>query len=173
MNDNKAVFKIHINGSVEDVWREITKTDEPQQCFFNSVLDTEGLKPGAQIRMRTVSGRHTAVVGEVVEFDPPHRYAHTMRFTQYDDPPCTVTYELIEKDTGVEFVITLDGLQPGTKSAKSMIRGASFIMNTLKSLVEKGKAPLSSRVVFALGGVLEGLSPKSMSSENWPLSRQV
>lgn len=40
----RAVFKIFIRGSIEAVWHEITKTDEPQLCMFNMRLDTDGLQ---------------------------------------------------------------------------------------------------------------------------------
>src|SRR5215212_3189107 len=95
-NTEQAVFKVMINGPIEAVWREITRTDKPQKCMFNMRLHTPGLKPGAPIRMRTTSGKYTGVIGEVLEFDPPRKYSHTFKFTNFDDPPCTVTYELRE-----------------------------------------------------------------------------
>ena len=97
----KAVFKIHIRATIEDVWKEITKTGEALPFFFGSVMETPGLEIGAPIRMRTPSGKYTGVVGDVVEFDPPRRFAHTFRFTHLDDPECTVIYELEEADDGV------------------------------------------------------------------------
>ena len=109
----KCVFKVFIRGSVEAVWREITKTDELQKCMFNMRLDTPGLRPGAKIRMRTPNGKYTGVVGEVLEFDPPRRYAHTFKFTQYDDPPCRVIYELKPVEGGVEFTLTCADMPAG------------------------------------------------------------
>ena len=41
---------------IQNVWREITKVGEVQQCMFNMRLDTDGLKPGGQIRMRSANG---------------------------------------------------------------------------------------------------------------------
>ena len=79
----KAIFRVFIKGSIQDVWREITKEGELQPCMFNMRLETDGLKPGGQIRMRSPSGKYTGVVGEVLEFKPPYRYVHTFRFTQF------------------------------------------------------------------------------------------
>ena len=42
-----------------------------------------------------VMGRQFDWTVEVTEFDPPRRFAHTFRFTQYDDPECTVLYEIV------------------------------------------------------------------------------
>jgi uncharacterized protein YndB with AHSA1/START domain len=166
----RAVFKVFIRGTVDAVWREITKTDEAQACMFNMRLHTPGLRPGAPIRMRTKNGKYTGAVGDVLEFDPPHKYSHTFKFTSYDDPPCKVTYELKPVAGGVEFTMTLDDLPKGTKSTKQMVQGGQMIVNTLKAVVETGKPPLGTRMLYGMFAVLEPvMSPKSTRSENWPM----
>ena len=40
----KAVFRIVINGTMEAVFRELTKTGEPQGAVFNAVLTLD--RPG-------------------------------------------------------------------------------------------------------------------------------
>jgi uncharacterized protein YndB with AHSA1/START domain len=165
----RQVFTIFIRGTIDAVWREITKTDEPQGCFFNMWMDTTGLQPGAPIRMRTKSRKYTGAVGEVLEFDPPRRYSHTFRFTQYNDPPCKVTYELEPVEGGVEFTMILDDLPKGTKTAKQMAQGGKMIVGTLKSIVETGRPSLGIRLLYRVFPLLEPLSPKATRSENWPL----
>jgi uncharacterized protein YndB with AHSA1/START domain len=160
----RAVFKIFIRGSIDAVWREITKTDELQGCFFNMWMDTTGLRPGAP--------KYTGAVGEVLEFDPPRRFSHTFQFTQFDDPPTKVTYELKPVEGGVEFTMILDDLPKGTKTAKQtkqMSQGGTMIINTLKSIVETGRPSLGTRMLYRLIGVLEPLSPRRTRSENFPL----
>jgi uncharacterized protein YndB with AHSA1/START domain len=169
----KSVFRVVIKGSVQDVWREITRTDELQKCFFNMRLDTDGLKPGGQIRMRSASGKTTPVVGEIVEFDPPHRYVHTFKFTQYDDPPCTVVHELKEVDGGVEYTLTNMNMKPGTKSTGQMNQGGPMICSTLKSVVETGKPSFGVRILHVLFKLLEPLSPKKCRSENWSVNQKI
>jgi len=164
-----AVFKIFIRGSIQSVWREITKTDAPQETFFNMWMDTTTLGPGAPIRMRTKSRKYTGAVGDVLEWNPPHRFAHTFRFTHLDDPECTVIYDLKEVEGGVEFVMTLENLPTGTKTAKQMSQGGNMIVNTLKRMVENGKPSLGTRALFILFRVLEPLSPKATRSQHWPV----
>ena len=164
----KLVFRVHIEGTIEDVWREITKTDEAQQCMFNAWLHTDGLEPGGKVRMRTASGKYTSVVGEILEFDPPHRYAHTFRFTNYDDPPCTMTYELKQVEGGVEFTLTADGVPVGTKTGKQVKQGGKMIVDTLKAVVETGRPPLFTRMLYRVFAVLEPLSPARCKTEHWP-----
>lgn len=169
----RAVFKVFIQGSIERVWREITKTDELQKCMFNMRLDTDGLKPGGQIRMRSASGKYTGVVGEVVEFQPPHRYVHTFRFTQFDDPPCTVIHELKEVPGGVEYTLIHENLPAGTRTAKQMNQGGAMICSTLKAVVERGRPSFGMRLLHRLFRVLEFLTPGKCRSENWPVDRKL
>jgi uncharacterized protein YndB with AHSA1/START domain len=169
----RSIFKVFIRGSIQDVWREITKTDEPQKCMFNMRLDTDGLKPGGQIRMRSANGKYTGVVGEVLEFEPPHRYVHTFRFTQYDDPPCKVIHELREVPGGVEYTLTNENVPAGTKTAKQMNQGSGLITKTLKAVIETGRPSFGVRLLFRLIRIMEPLTPKRCRSENWPLSRKV
>ncbi len=167
----KEVFEVLIRGSIEDVWHEITKTDEVQGAMFNTQLHTDGLAPGGQIRMRTRNGKYTGVVGEILEFDPPHRYAHTFKFTNFDDPPCKVVMDLKEEADGqVRFTMTLLDLPAGTKTAKQMKQGGAMIVKTLKSIVETGKLPGGTKVLYTMFKLFEPLSPKSTLSENWPLT---
>jgi uncharacterized protein YndB with AHSA1/START domain len=170
---DKAVFKVFIKGTIQAVWHELTKTDEVQAAMFNMRLDMDGLKPGGQMRMRSASGKYTGVVGEVLEFEPPHRYVHTFRFTQYDDPPCRVIHELKEVEGGVEYTLTHENLTAGTRTAKQVRQGASLICNTLKAVVETGRPSFGVRTLYRLIRLLEPLTPRRCRSENWPLSRKV
>lgn len=163
------VSRIFIRGTMEAVWREITKTDELQKAFFNCRMHTDGLRPGAQIRMRSPDGKWTAVVGEVLEFDPPRRYSHTFRFTAYDDPECIVTYDLEEVEGGVQFTLTSSNIPPGTKTEKDMARGGDMIVKTLKAVVETGKPAFGTRMLHVLFRVMAPFTPKKSLSEHWPL----
>ncbi len=85
---DKAVFRIHIYSTLEQIWREITRTEGLNAAFFNMKMDVDEFKPGGKLRMRTPDGKYTGVVGEILEYDPPRRFVHTFKFTQFDDPPC-------------------------------------------------------------------------------------
>lgn len=163
----RALFRVHIRASVEAVWREITKTDEVIPCFFNMRMDVARFAVGAPLSMRTKSGKYTGIVGEILEWDPPRRFAHTFRFTQFDDAPCKVVYELVPEDGGVAFTLRIEELVPGTKSAKQMVQGAVLIVNTLKSVLETGRPAFGTRLLFALFALLEPLQPRRCLSSNW------
>lgn len=165
----KQVYRVTINASVQDVWNALTKQGEPLPFFFGSVMHTTGLRPGAPIRMRTPNGKYTAVVGEVLEFDPPHKFSHTFQFTNLDDPPSVVIYELREVPEGTEFTLTTEQVPAGTKSEKSMHQGGQFITKTLKSYVETGRPHLGARMLLRLIGLMGFMTPKRCLSSNWPL----
>jgi uncharacterized protein YndB with AHSA1/START domain len=169
---SKQLFRVTINASLQDVWDVLTKEGEPLPFFFGSVLHTTGLKPGAPIRMRTPDNKYTGVVGEVLEFDPPHRYAHTFKFTNLDDPPCKVTYELKKVDAGVELTLISEQIPAGTKTEKYMADGGKFITETLKSIVETGKPSTKSRLILLMCRLTQWMTPKNCLSENWPLDQR-
>lgn len=163
-----AVFKIHIDGPLEAVWREVTKTHEVQRAMFNMRLDGQ-LAVGAPIRYQSANGKYTGIVGEVLELEPMTRYVHTFQFTSYDDPPCRVAHELREVNGGVEYVMTCTELPPNTKSTKQMVQGGHMIARNLKSLVERGRVPFGTALLYGLFRVMEPFSPAKLRSENWPL----
>ena len=170
-NVTTLVSRVIIAGKIEDVWREITKTDEPQLAMFGAQMHRMSLEPGSPIRMRTPDGKYTSVVGEILEVEVPHRLSHTMKFTTYDDPYCKVTYDLREVEGGVEFTLTSEAVPVGTKTHKNMMRGGDFIANTLKTVIEKGNASLLTRMIYGVFKVLGPLmTPKKSRSEHWPLA---
>ena len=166
----KSISKVFINADINAVWRELTKTGETQKAMFNMVMHTSGLRPGAQIQMRTINNRYVGVVGEVLEIEAPYRYSHTFKFTNYDDPDCRVTYVLEERDGGTEFTLTSEEIPVGTQTEKQMVPGADMITSTLKHVLEHGKPSLGIRALHVIFKLTEVFSPAKTKVEHWPLS---
>lgn len=165
----KAVFRIVINSSIDAVWRELTKQGEPQAAIFNAWLHAQALQVGQKMQMTTKGRSHVMVIGTITAFDPPTRFAHTFKFTQMDDPECEVIYDLKQLPTGVECTLTVDRMPAGTKTAKEMQKGGDRILSLLKSVVETGKVPFGTRLMYAMMDKMLFMLPKSLRSENWPL----
>lgn len=166
----RAIYRVLIEAPIETVWNTLVKTDEVLPFFFGAVCDTEdGLKPGAPMRMITKSRSYATVVGEVLEFSPPLRYVHTLKFTQWDDAPCTVIYDLKETSAGVEFTLTTEGVPAGSKTEKSMASGGNYIVKTLKHVAENGKPSFATKLMLGVFNLLAPLAPNASRIEHWPL----
>ena len=167
--ERRMVSRIIINGSLDAIWRELTKQDEPQLAVFNTWLHAQTLTPGAPMQMRTSSGKKVMVVGQVLEYDPPRRFAHSFRFAGYDDPPCPVTYELKPVTGGVEVTLVVDNIPTGTPTAKGIAGGIPLILTRLKAIVETGTPPLSTRLLYAAFSRLEFTLPGKCDVAKWPI----
>jgi uncharacterized protein YndB with AHSA1/START domain len=169
----RSYYRVTINAPIHKVWAELTRTDTALPFFFNSACKTTGLAPGAPVRMVSKNGKYAAVVGEVLEFDPPHRYAHTFKFTSLDDPMCVVRYVLKEVDGGTEFTLISESVPQGTKSEKYMASGSKFIADNLKACVETGRATASGRFALFMMGLTAFMTPDKCRVENWPFDRKI
>ncbi|MEM9233733.1 MAG: SRPBCC domain-containing protein, partial [Pseudomonadota bacterium] len=149
----KAVYKILIEAPIDHVWSELIKTDEVLPFFFGAICRLpDGHKVGAPMAMETPNGKYRSVVGKVLEFDPPHRYAHTLKFTHLEEEPCTIIYDLKEVEGGVEFTLTTKNVPISGKTGKSLVQGGPFITKTLKSLAETGRPHFGARMMLAMIG---------------------
>ena len=172
-SSTRAVYTVTINAPIDAVWKELTKTGEPQPAIFNSVMHTSGgVRPGSTIQMRTKDNKFVAMVGAILEVTPPTRFSHTLKFTQHDDPECIVVYELEDRGGSTHFTLTIENMPQGTKTAKSMKQGGPMICNTLKRVCETGKAALMIRTLYAVFGLLGPImTPAKCKVENWPLTK--
>lgn len=168
---DKSYFGVTIHAPIHKVWAELTRTDAVLPFFFNGVCKTPGLAVNAPMRIQSKDGKYTSVVGDVLEFEPPFRYAHSFRFTNLDDPPCIVRYVLKEVDEGTEFTLINENVPPGTKTEKYMTSGGTFISQNLKALIETGKPTVVGRLVLLVIRLSVQFTPKQCRSENWPLSK--
>lgn len=172
MSENKRVFKVVISAPIETVWSTLVKTDEVLPFFFGAVCRTPGeMEVGAPFAMQTPNGKFASVVGTVLEFEPPYRYSHSFKFTSFDDPPCTVTYELKEVPEGTEFSLITTNVPAGTKTDQQMKQGGNFIVRNLKSVVEKGRPSFGYRILLGIISMAAPFTPKQCRTKNWPFEK--
>lgn len=169
----RQYWRVIIDAPIETVWNTLVKTDTVLPFFFGAVCDAgPGLAEGRPMRMLSRDRKNAVVVGEVVEFSPPYRYAHTIYFTQVEgEQPGLTTYELRETPEGTEFTLISEAL-PGSKIGK-MVESGPFIVQNLKRVAETGKPALSGAMVLALGPLMNLFTPKISRIERWPLDASV
>lgn len=150
------INRTFIKAPIDTVWSTLVATDKALPFFFGSICQTtDGLKPGVKYRMVHPNKKVAMVVGEVIVFDPPHIYAHTFQMTNIDEPPCKVTYSLMEKDGGTEFSLTIENAIEGGKLLKEMAGAQGFIAANLKAICETGKPASLGAWLASLGRFLE------------------
>ena len=89
--------------------------------------------------------------------------------TNIDEPPCKVTYALVEKDGGTEFSLAIENAVEGGKLFKEMVSAQGFIGSNLKALCENGRPAVTGRMVGVLSPIFGLLAKKKQGIENWPL----
>jgi len=168
---DRAIYKVLIKAPIETVWSELIETTSVRPFFWNSSWDANDMAPGNAYRMVSNGGNTVAVVGEILEMEPPHRLVHSFRLTALEDPASTVTYTLKETEDGTEFCLVTENILAGSKSEKSMAAGAKFIVENFKAYVETGKVTFGARMMLAMYRIMAPFTPKSMSADEWPLDR--
>lgn len=169
---DKEIYKVFIKAPIDTVWSELINTASPRPFFWNSKWDAKEMAAGNAYRMISGDGRTVAVIGEILELEPPHRLVHSFRLTSLQDPASRVTYTLKEVEGGTEFCLITENIVAGSKSEKSMADGSQFIVRNFKAYVETGKVTFGARLMLAMFKVMAPMTPKAMRAENWPLEQQ-
>lgn len=165
----KQIYRVLIDAPIQTVWSELVNTTQPRPFFWNGNWDSPELAPGNPYRVTANKGKSIAVIGRIIEMDPPHKLVTTFRLTALPDPPSRVTYTLKENGGATEFCLITENVIAGSKSEKSMAGGSKFIVENFKSYVETGKVTLGARLTLAMYSLLGPLTPKSMRADKWPL----
>lgn len=160
------VISIHIGVPRERVWDAITRTGEVQRALYNTVLETE-LRPGARLRYYSPDRKRVFIIGEVVEVEPPHRFAHTYWFTTWKSgPPTLVTWELEEEgEVGCRVTVTHSGWTEEHEQPEKTGAGWKQILELLKSELETGDIPTGTKLLYRMMGWFMFAMPKRTKAE--------
>ncbi len=161
----ERVFTIDIRAGAQRVWDEVTRAGTICHAMFGTVLHGE-IAPGKVISWRSVDGKHTFVVGEVLEATPPTRLVHTFRFSMEPDPPTLVTWELRESAGVTRVTVTHARFVGETRTYKSVTSGWPRILALYKSAIETGSTPLGARLQNGMMRAMSFMLPKRARTEN-------
>lgn len=135
------VFAIFIRAGREQIWEALTSSDYTLKYYYASTVESDW-RPGAPIAYR-IQGE-PAIVGEVIESNPPERLVCTFDARWDDDvradPPSRITWTLEEAGPGVSKVTVVhDGFESETATFAQVAGGMPFILSGLKTLLETGE----------------------------------
>ncbi len=136
----KHVFVVYIRTSRQELWDALTRPELTSQYYFNSALRSQ-LTPGSPIDfvLQDDKGRKPVPVkGQVSEVVPRRRLVYTFRFTDRDDPPSRVAYDLEEERGLLKLTVTHDEFDEKTSTYREVRSGWPYILSGLKTLLETG-----------------------------------
>jgi uncharacterized protein YndB with AHSA1/START domain/DNA-binding transcriptional ArsR family regulator len=135
------VFVVFIRATPERVWEAITTSDFTLRYYYSSTVESDW-SAGSPYAYKTQG--EPAIVGEVLESDPPRRLVSTFdaRWDQEvaPDPPSRITWEIEPVGEGLsKLTVVHDGFEAETATYQSIGGGMPFILSGLKTLLETGR----------------------------------
>jgi uncharacterized protein YndB with AHSA1/START domain/DNA-binding transcriptional ArsR family regulator len=144
------VFVVYIRSTPERVWEAITTSDFTLRYYYSSTVQSDWAA-GSPYAYK-IQGED-AIVGSVIESDPPRRLVCTFD-ARWDeevapDEPSRITWELEPSGDGVtKLTVVHEGLVYGTATYNQVVGGMPFILSGLKTLLETGE-PLTKEPAAA------------------------
>jgi uncharacterized protein YndB with AHSA1/START domain len=163
--DERQVHVVEINAPIAEVWAEITKLRQIQRPMFNTVLETD-FKPGSRMIYRSEDGKRVFILGEIKEFVPPTRFVHTFRFTNLREAPTLVEWQLQQIGALTRVTVTHSKFVDQQKTADAVRTSWVGILANIKSVVETGNVPFSTRLKHGLMSTFMFMAPKATLREN-------
>ena len=137
----KHVFVVYIQTSRDKLWDALTRPEMTSQYYFNSALRGD-LAPGSPIDfvLQDEQGRERVPVkGQVSELVPRQRLVYTFQFTDREDPPSRVAYDIEEERGLLKLTVTHDEFEGETSTYQEVSSGWPYILSGLKTLLETGR----------------------------------
>ena len=144
-NKPSHVYVVYIGTTPQRIWDALTQSEFTQQYYYASTVDSDWEAGSAYAY--SINGQ-TAIVGEVLEAEPPSRLAMTFDARWDDevaaDPPSRITWEIEPAGDGLtKLTVVHDGFAGETNTYGQVGGGMPYILSGLKTLLETGE-PLAA-----------------------------
>jgi uncharacterized protein YndB with AHSA1/START domain len=135
------VYQLYINASQEQVWQAITDPVTVAKFFHGARVEST-YEVGTKLRSLSPDGEQVWGDNTILECDPPRRLVHTWR-SLYDpdlaaEPESRVTWEVEGQPSGITKLTLVHDLLEGSPKTAASVRGWSYIVSSLKTVVETG-----------------------------------
>ena len=135
MTDDR-IYEVTVSASAEDVWKALTDPQTVRRYYFDTAPRTTW-EVGSPIEFVDDDG-DAQIVGEVLEFEPPTRLAHTFIATWYGerDDQGSLHWEVSPTDDGCRITLIHRGAKAETREGSETADGSRQIIEALKELLE-------------------------------------
>ncbi len=157
MTDDR-VYQVEVTTTPERAWAALTDPDTVRRYYFGTAPRTSW-EPGSRIEFVDDDG-DVQIVGEVLEFDPPHRLSHTFVATWYGghDDQGSLHWEITPTASGCRITLIHRGARADTREGSETADGSRHIIEALKALLERPADIIRSAEIDApLGRVWDAI----------------
>jgi len=135
MTDDR-IHEVTVSASADDAWKALTDPDTVRRYYFDTAPRTTW-EVGSPIEFVDDDG-DAQIVGEVLEFEPPTRLAHTFIATWYGerDDQGSLHWEISPTDEGCRITLIHRGARAATREGSETADGSRQIIEALKELLE-------------------------------------
>lgn len=133
---NDRVYEVTTTATPEAAWAALTDPHIVRHYYYGTAPRTTwGV--GSPIQFVDDDG-DAQIVGEVLEFDPPARLAHTFIATWYGgrDDQGALHWEIAPTDEGCRITLIHRGAQADTREGSETADGSREIIEALKKLLD-------------------------------------
>jgi uncharacterized protein YndB with AHSA1/START domain/DNA-binding transcriptional ArsR family regulator len=139
------VYVVYIRTTPERIWDALTQSEFTQHYYYASTVDSDW-EPGSEY-VYSINGQ-TAIVGEVLEVQPPARLVMSFDARWDDDvaadAPSRITWEIEPAGDGLsKLTVVHDRFAGETHTYGQVGGGMPYILSGLKTLLETGQ-PLAA-----------------------------
>lgn len=150
---SRQVYGIYIDAPAEKVWEALTSSQYSNLYGYGGDIEID-LQPGGQLRhltteeMKKMGMGEVAVIGTVVEAEPPNKLVLDWSAVWHDEPPSRLTYEISQSASGLTRVTLVHELPESPQTAKDVAGNADvenggggwpWELSSLKTLLETGR----------------------------------
>jgi uncharacterized protein YndB with AHSA1/START domain len=139
MTDDR-IYEVEVSASAADAWHALTDPDTVRRYYYGTAPRTTW-EVGSPIDFVDDEGI-PQITGEVLEFEPPLRLAHTFIATWYgeDDDQGSLHWEVTPAGTGCRITLIHRGARAETREGSETADGSRHIIDALKQLLDEAAA---------------------------------
>jgi uncharacterized protein YndB with AHSA1/START domain len=135
MTADDRIYRVEVTASAETAWAALIEPDTVRRYYYGTVPRTTW-EVGSPVEFVDDDG-DVQIRGEVLEFDPPRRLAHTFVATWYgqDDDQGSLHWEVEPTDAGARITLVHRGARADSREGSETADGSREIIEALRDLL--------------------------------------